>query len=127
MKDDFTVASITVDNIGYVYTQPSTYIPEAFSNITWYSTTSFLEEKTEKEKNMRYLFKVYVVDPRKSGKVLIDGVSIIASNENEAVMKLDVVNVARNAGLDIDDVDYIAIKIFAIRSKTETQKVEIVK
>lgn len=76
----------------------------------------------------RSVFKVYVVDPKGSGKVLLDGKSVIAVSEGEAQLKAGVGQVASDAGLDVDQVDIYCEKVAEfVRPRRETQKVVIAK
>jgi len=77
---------------------------------------------------MRTLFKVYVVDPRKGGKILMNGEPVIAANENQAMLKVGVAKVAGDVDLDIEQVDvYVEEVATFIRPRKETGKVKIVK
>lgn len=76
----------------------------------------------------RSLYKVYVVDPRKAGKVLLDGKTVIAITEGEAQMKAGVGEVVAKEGLDFEQVDIYCEKIAEfIRPRKDTQKVVIAK
>lgn len=89
------------------------------------STINFTDSK--KEENMRAIYKVYVVDPRKQGK-LLDEVTVIADSEDKALLKAGVAQIAEKAGLEIEDVDTFADEIERfIRPRKETQKVRVVK
>lgn len=91
------------------------------------SVINIKEKEVTKEMNKRSLFKVYVVDPRRKGKLLLEQ-SVIAENENQAMMKSDLVKVAGEAGLDLDQVDVYAELIDTfIRARKETQRVKIAK
>ncbi len=76
----------------------------------------------------RSLWKVYAVDPRKSGKVLMDGKSVVAITEGEAQMKSGVGEIIAKEGLDFEQVDIYCEKIAEfIRPHKDTQKVVIAK
>lgn len=76
----------------------------------------------------RSLYKVYVVDPRKAGKVLMDGKTVIAISEGEAQMKAGVGEVIAKEGLDFEQVDVYCEKVAEfIRPRKDTQKVVIAK
>lgn len=76
----------------------------------------------------RGLYKVYVVDPRGSGIVLMDGKTVIATNEGEAILKAGVAQVANEKGLELEQVDHYAEHISNfIRPRKETQRVKVVK
>ena len=76
----------------------------------------------------RTLFKVYVVDPRKNGKILCDGKLVIAVNENQAMLKAGVAGIADAAGLDLEQVDvYVQVIGTFIRPRKETQRVKVIK
>jgi hypothetical protein len=77
----------------------------------------------------RSLWRVYVVDPRGSGKVLMDGAKpVVAVTEGEAQLKAGVGQVAAEAGLDIEQVDIYCEKIAEfVRPRRETQKVVLAK
>lgn len=85
-------------------------------------------ETKEVKKEMRSLYRVYVVDPRKNGKVLKDGELVIADNENQAMLKAGVATVAAQANLELEQVDVYVEKIGTfIRPRKETQRVKMVK
>ena len=94
-----------------------------------------LEEKIKLEAKevtkmgeQRTLFRVYVVDPRKGGKILMNGEPIIAANENQAMLKVGVGKVAGEVGLDLEQVDvYVEEVATFIRPRKETGRVKIVK
>ncbi len=76
----------------------------------------------------RGLYKIYVVDPRNSGKVLMDGKGAIAESEEKALLKAGVAQAASEAGLELEQVDiYAELVATFIRPRTDTQKVKIVK
>jgi len=92
--------------------------------------TAIIERINDKEVIMdkRTLFAVYVVDPRKNGKILMDGKRVIAVNENQAMLKAGVAEVADAEGLDLEQVDvYVDVIGTFIRPRKETQKVKVVK
>jgi hypothetical protein len=73
---------------------------------------------------MRSLYKVYVVDPRGGGKVLMDGKSVIAENAERAILKAGVA--ASIGDLELEQVDVYAEQVATfIRPRKETQKVKI--
>jgi len=75
----------------------------------------------------RTLFAVYVVDPRKNGKILLDGKRVIAVNENQAMLKAGVAEVAEKEGLELEQVDvYVDCIGTFIRPRKETQRVKMV-
>jgi hypothetical protein len=77
----------------------------------------------------RSLWRVYVVDPRGSGKVIAEGLKpVVAVTEGEAQLKAGVGQIAAEAGLDIEQVDIYCEKIAEfIRPRRETQKVVLAK
>lgn len=76
---------------------------------------------------MRSLFKVYVVDPRKTGK-LLDETTVIAETEEQAILKAGVAQVAEKAGLELEQVDTLVDNMGTfIRPRKETQRVKMVK
>lgn len=76
----------------------------------------------------RSLYRVYVVDPRGSGKVLLEGKPVIAEDEAKATLKAGVAQAADGAGLELEQVDVYAEHIGTfIRPRKETQKVQVVK
>lgn len=78
--------------------------------------------------DLRTLFRVYVVNPKKNGKILINGNAVIAENENQAMLKVGVAEVATKEGVDIEDLDVYIEKVGTfIRPRKKTQKVQIVK
>jgi hypothetical protein len=75
----------------------------------------------------RTLFKVYVVDPRGTGK-LIGEKTVIADNESQATLKAGVAQIASEQGLELEQVDiYVENIAQFIRPRKETQKVRIAK
>ena len=90
-----------------------------------YGTKKYLEEKKPK---MRGLYDVYVVDPRKQGRLIDVVKGVIAKDQNEAIMKANVVKIAQSVGLELDEVDYYANCIGCfIRPRKETHKVKVVR
>lgn len=86
------------------------------------------EREVTKMVDKRTLFKVYIVDPKKNGKILLDGKLVIAVNENQAMLKVGVADVAEKAGLDLEQVDvYVQTIGTFIRPRKETQRVKITK
>ena len=86
------------------------------------------EREVTKEVEKRTLFRVYAVDPRKGGKVLMDGKPVIAQNENQAMLKAGVAQVADDAGLEIEQMDVYVEEVGTfIRPRKETQRVKIAK
>ena len=76
---------------------------------------------------MRSLYKVYVVDPRKLGK-LLSGVTVIAETEEQALLKAGVAEIAKSVSLEIEQVDTQVVCFGSfIRPRRETRKVKIVK
>ena len=89
------------------------------------------EKVVTKEVQMRTLWEVYVVDPRKGGKVLaafIGKDAIVAENENQAMLKAGIAQIAINAGREIEQLDVYTSKVGTfIRPLKETQRVKIAK
>jgi len=76
----------------------------------------------------RSLYRVYVIDPRKTGKILLEGKMVIAENENQALLKAGVSQIAEQAGLELEQVDVFAEPVATfIRPRKETQRVKIAK
>ena len=76
----------------------------------------------------RTLFRVYVVDPRKGGKVLLNGEAVIALNENQAMLKVGIAKIAADADREIEQLDVYVEEVGTfIRPRKETQKVKITK
>ena len=87
-----------------------------------------IKEKEVTKMEQRTLFKVYVVDPKKNGKILCDGKLVIAVNENQAMLKAGVADIADKAGLDLEQVDvYVQTIGTFIRPRKDTQRVKVVK
>ena len=75
----------------------------------------------------RSLYRVWVVDPRGTGKVLMAGACIIAESEGQAMMKAGVAKVAEDAGLELEQVDAYAEHVGKfIRAKKGVQEVKII-
>lgn len=86
------------------------------------------ESEVTKVADLRTLFRVYVVNPKKNGKVLMDGKTLIAENENQAMLKAGVAQVAASEGVDIEDLDVYVEKVGTfIRPRKKAEKVRIVK
>lgn len=103
---------------------PNTYTYPSITQVQ----TIIKEKEVTKEVEKRTLFKVYVIDPRKNGEVLMDGKLVIAINENQAMLKVGVADVADKEGLDLEQVDiYVQTIGTFIRPRKETQKVKITK
>jgi hypothetical protein len=76
----------------------------------------------------RSIFKVYVVDPRGSGTVLLDGKSVVAISEGEAQLKAGVGQIASEKNFDLEQVDIYCEKIAEfIRPRKDKQRVVIAK
>ena len=102
-------------NDGSIY-QPVTIVKEIIKQ----SEVKLVEERS--------LWRIYVVDPRKGGNVLMNGNVVVAKNENEALLKAGVAQVATDIGRELDQVDVYAEKIGTfIRPRKETQRVKITK
>lgn len=85
------------------------------------------EKVVTKEVEQRTLFKVFVVDPRKSGKILSEK-AVIAENENQAMLKAGVVQVCADNGLELEQADvYCQLIGTFIRPRKDTQRVKVVK
>jgi len=58
----------------------------------------------------------------------MDGIAIIAENENQAMLKAGVAQVATTEGVDIEDLDVYVEKVGTfIRPRKKAEKVKIVK
>jgi len=87
-----------------------------------------MAESDESHMMKRSLYRVWVIDPRGAGKVLMEGKPVIADNENQALMKAGAAQAAAENGLDIEQVDTYAEHVSRfIRMRRETQKVRIAK
>jgi hypothetical protein len=76
----------------------------------------------------RGIWHVYVVDPRKGGKILLDGMSVIAGTEAEAQIKANIAQVIQDAGLDFGQVDiYCELVAHFIRPRKDVHKVILAK
>lgn len=76
---------------------------------------------------LRSLYRVWVVDPRNTGKVLLAGLPVIADSEGQAMMKAGVAKIAEDAGLELEQVDAYAEHVGKfIRAKKGVQEVKIV-
>jgi len=129
---DYTTNTIT-DTVYWTYSPYQTWGDVWSGDGKHYDdspTTKIREIIREKEVTMdkRTLFAVYVVDPRKNCKLLMDGKKVIAVNENQAMLKAGVAEVADEAGLDLEQVDvYVQVIGTFIRPRKETQRVKVVK
>ena len=77
---------------------------------------------------MRSIYRVYAVDPRGGGKVLMDGKAVVADSDTQATLKAGVAAAAEEVGLDLEQVDVYAEHVAEfVRPRRETQKVKIAK
>ena len=116
------------------YTVPYTPSP----TITIIDKNSEVEELKRKVENLikqggdkvekRTLYRVYMVDPRKNGQILMSGKEVIAENENQAMLKVGVAEVAASVGVDLEEVDvFVEVVATFIRPRKSTQRVKVVK
>ena len=129
-----TITSPTVTDT--YYTWGDTWYDNGTSDIK-IPIDPFLNERISNEINkkvvtkqveQRTLYKVYVVDPRKGGEILLDGKSVIAKDQQQAMLKAGVLDIALKVGLDIEDVDVYVKEVGTfIRPKKSTQRVKVVK
>uniref|UniRef100_A0A6M3LXW3 Uncharacterized protein n=1 Tax=viral metagenome TaxID=1070528 RepID=A0A6M3LXW3_9ZZZZ len=90
-------------------------------------TLKYNLDNRKEEPRMRGLYNVYVVDPRKQGK-LLDTKLVIAETEEQALLKAGVAETAEKNGLELEQVDtHVEIVDKFIRPRKETQKVKVVK
>ena len=106
------------------------YDPEPIAFDMQKVQTIIKEKEVTKEVEKRTLWEVYVVDPRKGGKVLAAFTgkdAVIAQNENQAMLKVNVLKVADDNNLELEQVDVYcrAIGTF-VRPRKETQRVKMV-
>lgn len=138
--DNFTSTTYNDSTTG-----SSNYWVYPVPNVTWYEnwypdisnpSNHEIEELKKRIKELevkkmtekRTLFRVYVIDPRKSGRVLMNGELIIAENENQAMLKAGVSKVASDAGRELEQVDVYVEEIATfIRPRKEIQRVKITK
>ena len=86
------------------------------------------ESEVTKVADLRTLFRVYVVNPKKNGKILVNGEAVIAVNENQAMLKAGVAQVAAKENVDIEDLDVYVEEVGTfIRPRKKAEKVRIVK
>ncbi len=86
------------------------------------------EKVVTKEVEQRTLYRVYVVDPRKGGQILLNGEPVIAKNENQAMLKVGILTIAEKVGREIEDLDVYVEEVGTfIRPKKDTQRVKVVK
>ena len=86
------------------------------------------EREVTKEVETRTLYRVYVVDPRKGGKILLNGEAVIALNENQAMLKVGIAKIASDIGREIEQLDVYVEEVGTfIRPRKETQRVKITK
>lgn len=89
--------------------------------------TIIREQKEVTKVDLRTLYKVYAVDPRKNGELVLDK-AIIADSKEQAMLKAGVAEIANGLGIDVEDLDVYVDEIGTfIRPKKKTQKVKIVK
>lgn len=134
-----TAAGTTTDGMPYCVTpwynadDPYTYQPTGTVTIKSADTEELkrkveeLEKRLGGEAKMRSLFKVYVVDPRKTGKLLAE-TTVIAETEEQAILKAGVAQIAEKAGLELEQIDTLVNNMGEfIRPRKETQRVKMVK
>lgn len=120
--------SISTEVQSYDYLPASYFHPTERVQVIERVTEIIKEKEVTKVADLRTLFRVYVVDPRKNGKVLMDGKPIIAENENQAMLKAGVAQVAAEQNVDIEELDVYVDEVGTfIRPRKSTQKVRIVK
>jgi len=128
-----STSGFTTTNTSGDYYYPYQTWTDVWDGTTWNpnNTITVLREIVKDKEvimDKRTLFAVYVVDPRKNGKILMDGKRVIAVNENQAMLKAGVAEVADAEGLDLEQVDvYVDVIGTFIRPRKETQKVKVVK
>jgi len=120
------------DSAGTTWYPYQTWIDEWHTEYPEYPQTVTIqtiikEKEVTKEVQKRTLYKVFVVDPRKSGKILSE-VAVIAENENQAMLKANVLDVAEKAGMELEQLDvYCQLIGTFIRPRKDTQRVKVVK
>jgi hypothetical protein len=71
---------------------------------------------------VRYLFQVWIVDPKLEG--VLNVLTVVAKDRSEALLKAPIpADVRANA----DDYDFLIEQVGEVRPKRETQKVKVVK
>jgi hypothetical protein len=110
-------STITTNSTGdyQIWTYPQTY-----SGYPIYNSPNV--EIDKENKNMRSLFKVYVVDPKGKGK-LIKEETVIAKDATQAQMK---VCKGTDVSVEIEDYDIIVVCLGQIREDEKVQEVKIV-
>lgn len=115
---------------GYYYTWGDQWVG-GWDNSAYQPVTVIKEIIKEREVKLveeRSLWRIYVVDPRKGGAILMNGNVVVAKNENEALLKAGVAQVVSDIGRELDQVDVYAEKIGTfIRPRKEAQRVKISK
>ena len=93
------------------------------------TTIQIIKEKVvTKEVEQRTLYRVYVIDPRKGGQILLNGEPVIAKNENQAMLKVGIAEIADRIHRDIEQLDVYVEEVGTfIRPRKETQRVKISK
>lgn len=113
------IAAGTIRGEYFIAPEPISMLSKSYIT-PWFNTEG-------KEETMRSLYKVYIVDPRKLGKLLAE-VTVIAETEEQALLKAGVAELAKTVGLEIEQVDTYSMSLGSfIRPRRETRKVEIVK
>ena len=131
-------AGLTTTGVSYADGSTTIYQPFQTWGEQWVNDSSYpnaititqiiKEKEVTKEVEKRTLYKVYVVDPRKGGQILMDGKPVIALNENQAMLKAGVADVAEKASLEIEQCDvYVQCIGTFIRPRKDTQRVKVVK
>ena len=128
MVTDISCGGTTTPTWGSTSTITWAYAPQTASTTYLNYWVGVDKGKENKEDGMRAIYTVYVVDPRKSGTVILQE-QVIAEDSEKAKLKANVAGAVRKAGLDFDDVDIYCDDTTCsfIRAKKTTQRVKEVK
>lgn len=117
MNSYTTSTSDSTGGVTWQYTEPIHCQPPIVIPSVWIPA-----EKPER-KNMRYLFRITVVDP-KTEEIEDGPMFVVAKDRSEVMLKAPIAQGLRDRA---DDYDFIIEQVGEVRPKRETQKVTIAK
>jgi hypothetical protein len=121
LTNDSNITGTVTNGNWYSYTDQ---ISIGASSACWVPIWPNAEEKPakkKKDKNMRHLYEVYIVDPETDVVQKLEG--IVAATEKSAERKAIQ---GSNFDKDLDDYDFIVVKLGDVRAKKSVQEVKVV-
>ena len=123
MVVDYTYSNgNTADCITGTITTGNTWEDAWYKGISFQSPLTVTLDTTIKENNMRGLFIVYVVNGVK-GEVVWTTVPFVADNAEKAKMKAAQEG---TKGLDLDDLDFVVLRLGDVRPKERVKEIKVV-